>query len=189
MADKRKIEMKDGRIAEFGEVQKMDKSYGVRPDGTVFVQIDFDNGETVVLEVDAASAVGKMACGHGLTQKLGDAAAGAENTNDAYEAILEVASRVNNGEWNKNRATGDGTSAKGASELVEALMKVLGKSKDEVRTILAGLKQESKLALRATAKVAAVIKEMRAARGPSKAELEKAAAGEELLNSLPGATG
>jgi len=184
MAEKRKIAMKDGRTVEFGENQKMIKDYGVRATGLVFCQIDFDNGETVVSEVDPTSPTGLAALGHGLSQKLGDSASGAENTNDAFESVLEVAARIAQGEWNKNRSTGDGTSAKGASELVEAMVIVLGKDKETVRAILAQLKQADKMGLRKTPKVAAAIERIRASRGPSKAEKEKAAANEALLANL-----
>lgn len=184
MSENRTVDMKDGRKVTFGEKQKMAKDYGVTDGGQVFVQIDFDNGETVRLEIDPTSATGLQAAGHGLSQKLGDAASGADNTNDAFEAVLEVASRVANGEWTKNRSTGDGTSAKGASELVEALVKVLSQPKETVREMLSKLKQADKMALRKTPAVASVIEALRAARAPSKAEKEKEAAGASLLAAL-----
>lgn len=187
MSEARTIQMKDGRTLSFGEKQKMSKDYGVTDAGLVYCQIDFDNGETVRLEIDPASPTGLQAAGHGLSQKLGDAASGADNTNDAFEAVLEVASRVSNGEWTKSRATGDGTSAKGASELVEALVKVLGQPKEAVRGMLANLKQADKMALRKTPAVAQVIEQIRAARAPSKAETEKANAGAGLLAALQAA--
>lgn len=184
MSESRSIAMKDGRTLSFGEKQKMSKDYGVTDAGLVYVQIDFDNGETVRLEIDPTSPTGLQAAGHGLSQKLGDSASGAESTNDAFEAVLEVASRVANGEWTKARATGDGTSAKGASELVEALVKVLSQPKEVVREMLSKLKQADKMALRKTPAVAQVIEALRAARAPSKAETEKAATGANLLAAL-----
>lgn len=184
MSEARNIAMKDGRTLAFGETQKMSKDYGNEADGSVFVEINFDNGETVKLSVDPTSAIGKQALGHGLAQKLGDAASGAESTNDAYEAVLEVAARIAAGEWTKARTAGEGGSAKGASELVEALVKVLGQPKDVVREMLAKLKQGDKLALRKTPAVAEVIEQIRAARAPSKAEKEKANAGASLLAAL-----
>lgn len=187
MSEARTVNMKDGRTLSFGEKQKMSKDYGVTDAGLVYCQIDFDTGETVRLEIDPTSPTGLQAAGHGLSQKLGDAASGADNTNDAFEAVLEVASRVSNGEWTKSRATGDGTSAKGASELVEALVKVLGQPKEAVRGMLANLKQADKMALRKTPAVAQVIEQIRAARAPSKAETEKANAGAGLLAALQAA--
>ena len=188
MADKINVAMNDGRTVAFGEKQSIAKDYGVT-DGTVWVQLDFSNGETVRLEVDPTSALGLQALGHGLSQKLGDAASGAENVSDAFEAVLEVASRLSNGEWTKARAAGEaGGSAKGASELVEALTKVLGQSKQVVRDMLAKLKQGDKLALRKTPAVAAVIEEMRSTRKPSTKAAEAAAAGAALLAALQNAS-
>lgn len=180
----RKIEMKDGRTLEFGANQRMAKDYGVTEEGKVFCQIDFDNGESVRVEVDPSSEIGCIAAGHGLSQKLGDAAAGADKTEDAFEAVLEIASRVANGEWRKTKEAGEGGSAKGASELVEALVRVLTQPKEIVREMLAKLKQSDKMALRKTPAVAEAIEAIRAARGPSKAEKEKAAAGASLLAAL-----
>jgi len=183
MSDSRTVEMRDGRSVNFGEKQRMNKDYGVDGAGMVFCQIDFDNGETIRVEVNPSTPIGQSACGHGLSQKLGDTAAGADTTNDAFEAVLEVATRISNNEWNKGRAEGGG-SAKGASELVEALVVVLGKDKDTVRNMLVQLKQADKMALRKTPAIAAEIEKIKAARAPSKAEKDKAAVGADLLAAL-----
>ena len=182
-SETRAITMLSGLIVEFGEKQRMKKAHGQSPDGKVWVQIDFDNGETVVVNVDPVSKTGLAACGHGLSQKLGDAAAGADNTNDAFESVLEIANRVSNDEWFKASEAGTGT-AKGSSELVEALVVVLSQSKDVVRGMLSKLSQGDKMALRKTPKVAAVIEDLKAKRSPSKSEKEKAEAGASLLEAL-----
>ena len=184
MSDNRKILMTDGRTAEFGEKTRMNKEHGTNETGLVFVQIDFDNGETVRIEVDPASETGRLACGHGLSQKLGDSAAGADSTADAYESVLELASRVSKGEWKKSKSTGEAGSAKGASELVEALSAVLKQPKDVVRNMLAELKQADKMGLRKTPAVAQEIERLRTARGPSKADMGKLAASNALIESL-----
>ena len=184
MSESRKVEMQDGRTVEIGEKTRMKKEYGVADSGAVFCQIDFDNGETVRIEIDPHSETGKQALGHGLSQKLGDSAAGADSTQDAYEAVLELAARIAKGEWRKTATPGEGGSAKGASELVEALVAVLGQPKDVVRGMLAELKQADKMGLRKTPAVAQEIERLRAARGPSKAEQEKLAASNALIASL-----
>jgi hypothetical protein len=141
----RKILMDDGRELTFTEKGKIQKSYGVK-EGNVFALIDFDNSKSVEVLLPAGSLVeiaaqtveggasttdAKLAkvaldaMGHGMVQKLGDAAAGAESTDDAFEAILEVAKRLSAGEWSKTREGSSGGSAKGASELVQALEKYL----------------------------------------------------------------
>lgn len=178
----RKVTMLDGRVVEFGEKQRMDKSYSASG-SLVTVAIDFDNGETVQVEVDANTPVGLQALGHGLVQKLGDAAAGANTTADAFESVLEIAQRISKGEWSKVREGGTGV-AKGASELVEALVKVLGQSKEVVREMLGKLSQGDKMELRKVPRIAAVIEEIKASRAPSAAEQAKAEAAAQLLEAL-----
>ena len=184
MSENRKILMTDGRTVEFGEKTRMNKEHGTGPDGKVYVQIDFDNGETVRLDVDPQSDTGLLACGHGLSQKLGDSAAGADSTADAYESVLELAARIAKGEWKKSKAAGEAGSAKGASELVEALAVVLGQPKDIVRNMLAELKQADKMGLRKTPAVAQEIERLRASRGPTRAEQDKIAASNALIESM-----
>jgi hypothetical protein len=125
----------------------------------------------------------------GLVQKLGDAAAGAESTDDAFESILEVANRFNKGEWNKNRE-GGGT-AKGSSELVVALTEFMqtqnpegNVTKDTVRELLASLNNQEKASLRKVPEVAAIIERLKAERKPSKGEAERVEAGKALLSAL-----
>ena len=182
--ESRKITMNDGRVVEFGEKQRMDKSYGVTPDGLVFVQIDFDNNETISMEVDPASKLGHDAMGHGLSQKLGDGGAGAENTADAFEAILEIAARLARGEWRKTSEAGAGGTAKGSSELIEALMAVTNRTKEVAREMLSKLDAADKRALRITPAISAAIKVIQAGRAPSKAATEKAAAAEAQLAAM-----
>ncbi len=177
------VKMNDGREVEFGEKTKIKKDYGVLPNGNVFAQIDFVDGQTIAVEVEPGSPLGLQAMGHGLVQKLGDASAGAENLEDAFESILEVAARINAGDWNKAREGGGGA-AKGSSELVLALVKVLDKDKETVRGLLANLSAGEKAALRKTPDVAAAIEQVKAERKPSKAEQEKLDAANSLLAGL-----
>lgn len=203
----RKIAMDDGREVVFGEKQKIQKEHGVE-DGNVFARIDFDNGKVVkviafvgnLAEIAAqdsdegkAAGVTLKAVGHGLVQKLGDAAAGAESTDDAFEAILEVATRFQKGDWTKAREGGG--SAKGASELVTALTEYMQSqaadeeakakiTKDTVRDLLGNVSPAEKNALRKVPEVAAIIERLKAERAPTKAEQEKVAKAGELLKSL-----
>lgn len=183
-----KVTMSDGRVVEFGEKSKMKKDYGFdEASGLVWCRIDFANGEVVEIKIDPASAIGHQALGHGLAQKLGDAASGADSVDSAFEAVLEVAKRTANGEWTKARE-GSGGSAKGASELVLALCKVMGQPKETVRDMLATLTAGDKAALRKVPEIAAAIEEIKAAKAPSKAEQERASKGSQLLAALRGAT-
>jgi hypothetical protein len=183
------VTMQDGRQVAFGEKTKMKKEYGYdEATGLVFCRIDFCNGETVESFIDPATPLGRQAAGHGMAQKLGDAAAGADSVEDAFEAVLEISKRIANGEWTKTREGTGGGSAKGASELVQALVNVLGQDKETVRSMLAGLTAGDKMALRKVPDVAAEIEKIKAAKAPSKAEQEKASKGSALLAALKGET-
>jgi hypothetical protein len=200
----RKITMDDGRELTFSEKSKIQKEYGTDK-GNVFARIDFDNGKTVTViayagnlaeiaagdsDEKAAATVALQAMGHGLVQKLGDAAAGAESTDDAFEAILEVANRFNKGEWNKNREGGGG-SAKGSSELVLAMTEYMQKqnpdtqiTKDTVRELLSNLSAGEKAALRKVPELAEIIERIKAERTPTAKDAAKVAAASALLAGL-----
>lgn len=184
------VTMTDGRQVEFGEKTKLKKDYWTDAEtGMVHARIDFCNGDTVTLVVDPTSAVGLAALGHGLIQKLGDAAAGAETIDDAVESVVEVAKRVQGGEWNKTREGTGGGAAKGSSELVQALMVVMSQDRETIRTLMATLTNADKAALRKTPAIAEEIEKIKAARAPSKADAEKVAKGANLLASLQAAVG
>lgn len=193
----RSIQMDDGRTLNFGEKQRLKKDYGVK-DGAMACTIDFDNGKTIEVLIplgdlpelaaanDELSALHNVAInliGHGLSQKLGDAGAGADSTEDAFEAILEVAARLNKGEWTKARGEGGGT-AKGASELVQALVKVLGHPLETVRAMMVNLSAGEKSGLRKLPAVADEIERIRAARAPSKKDQAKLDEASALLEAL-----
>lgn len=192
----RQITMDDGSIRQFGEKQRMQKDYDVsREDGNISAVVYFDNGKAIEVllpagslaeaaKTDSLAKVALTSMGHGLVQKLGDAAAGAESTDDAFEAILEVATRINKGEWTKARE-GSGTgSAKGASELVQALTEHLSKDKETVRGMLSQLTASDKAALRRVPEIAEIIEKLRAAKAPSKKEAERLAGAASLLAGM-----
>lgn len=182
------VTMTDGRQVEFGEKTKMKKDYGFdAATGLVWCRIDLVNGEVLEVQVDPASDLGRQAAGHGLSQKIGDAAAGADSIEDAFESMLEVCKRISNGEWTKAREGSAGGSAKGSSELVQALCAVMGQDKETVRTMLAGLTAGDKAALRKVPEIAAEIEKIKAAKAPSKADAERASKGAALLAALSGA--
>lgn len=194
----RTISMVDGTTREFGEKQRLQKDSGVEGD-SVYCRMDFDNGNTFKLLVPAGSLIEMAktdpkaqialdALGHGLEQKLGDAAAGAESTEDAVESVVEVMKRLARGEWNKGRGEGGGGSAKGAGELVKALVAVLGKDLETVRTLVSALEPKEKSALRRAPQVAAEIERIRAAQKPSEADKAKEEAAAKLLESLAAAS-
>lgn len=108
---------------------------------------------------------------HGLKQKLVDAAAIPRDTEtgrsatpaqkmDAVRSVLET---LRAGQWNKTRATGEGSTAAGGL-LYRALVRLqAGKMAPEaVKTWLAGKDKEAQAALRGNARIAAIIAEIKA---------------------------
>ena len=198
----RSIQMDDGRTIIFGEKTRLKKDYNQK-DGNMSCVLDFDNGKTIEVlmplgnlpeiaadESNPLAGLAKVSIqliGHGLSQKLGDAAAGADSVDDAYEAILEVAARLNKGEWSKAKGEGGG-SAKGSSELVQALVVVLGHDLNTIRQMMATLTAGEKMGLRRLEPVAAEIEKIRAARAPSKKDQAKADQAAALLNALKSGT-
>jgi hypothetical protein len=58
---------------------------------------------------------------HGLSQKLGDAAASAENVTEAAEFIMKVNEGILKGDWSTRAPAGEKVSKKGILEKYEAL--------------------------------------------------------------------
>lgn len=192
----RKIKMNDGREVEFSEKGRMQKESYVEGDSMI-CRIDFDNSETVQIGLPLGNLLdlakedtpdgrkAKMsieAIGHGLKQKLGDAAAGAKSTKDALEDVISTAKQVAAGDWNKAREGGGGGGS--SSELVEACVVVLGKNLETVRTVLATLEPKEKTQLRRSPAIAAEIEKIRAAQKPTDADKAKEEAANKLLEGL-----
>jgi frataxin-like iron-binding protein CyaY len=138
-------------------------------EGTVLT-LTFANSETLVIDADKLqSDIRTAAMMHGLKQKLCDAAAISRNpdtgrsatTEDKYDAVREVAERLQsaNPTWNKVR--GDGTGTAGLGLLVRALMQLSGKDKAFVEAQLADMDKDEQAALRTMPKIAAIITTLR----------------------------
>lgn len=126
------------------------------------------NGDEIVICADELNdEIKTMAMLHGIKQKVGDAAAIAKNkdtgksatTADKAEAMAAIAERLLNGDWNV-RTTG--TSADGTL-LVQALVQLMGKTRNDVIAFLETKTKEQKKALRANPKIAAKIAEIQSA--------------------------
>jgi hypothetical protein len=128
-----KVTMSDGREVEFVGKRRMLKDYTVTPDG-VDARFDFVNGETRKIHVGPGDALLMQFAGHGLLQKVGDEAAGADSIEDVVMAIDKVLERLSKGEWGTTRAPGDSFS--GAGIVVRAIMEATGKPIDFVKAFL-----------------------------------------------------
>ena len=151
------VTMDDGRTVDFTGDKRLIKTSIENADGTLAVRLDWVNGETRTHKLNPA-ILAKYAL-HGAEQKLGDEISGVKELEDAIEAVDQLMTRLDSGDWTKER---DGSGMAGASVLAKALVKVSGQSIETVRKYLAGLDNKTKLALRGTPQIAPVIKEIEA---------------------------
>lgn len=153
------VTMEDGRVIDFVGKRKILKSSSL-VDGKLITVIDFANGKSV--NFVAPQEILAQLAGHGAEQKLGDAAAGAEDLDDAFEAVQELATRLGRGEWNVKR---ESSGASGASILVKALCKLYpARTVEQIREFLSNKTHAEKMALRNSEKVRPIVEELEAAR-------------------------
>lgn len=144
------ITMKDGRKVKFPGKRQIDKT--VTPDEagkTVGVRFDLRNGDSITLNSSELSlGIQLRALGHGLSQKIGDEAAGVTDVDDIGIALTEMVDRLKKGEWHSERAAGDGFS--GASIVIKAVGEATGQSADQVKAFLQKKLDASKAAAEAS---------------------------------------
>lgn len=155
--EKLPVTMSDGRTVEFNKKQKLVKTSTIGDDGNVSVRLDFSNGQT--RDFTVPSQLLTRFAAHGAEQKLGDAIAGETDVNDAVESVDDLIGRLNNGEWNIQRAAG---AFSGTSVLIQALVEVSGKSVEDIRGFLANKSQAEKIALRRSDKLRPTIERLEA---------------------------
>lgn len=151
------VTMEDGRVVDFVGKRKIQKASEI-VNGQVVTTIDFVNGRTVRF-VMPQELLGQFAA-HGAEQKLGDAAAGEKDIDDAVEAVAETAARLARGEWNVKRESSGGSG--GASILVKALCEHSGKSVEQIRQFLSTKTQAQKMAMRQSAQIKPIIDRLEA---------------------------
>lgn len=130
--------------------------------------LEFSSGSVVMFRMsDLTPEIATQCMLHGLKQKLVDAAAISRNPDtgrsatvaDKYTAVKEVADRIRSGQWNKSR--GDGSTTAGGL-LFRALCQMYAdKTPDAIKAFLDKKTPAEKAALRATAKIAAIIDTLR----------------------------
>ncbi len=162
-----KVAMDDGRTVEFAGDRRLLKEAVIdREARTVAVRLDFRNGETRLFDIPTALFLDFA--GHGALQKYGDATSGITDPSKMVEAVDDVNETVQSGKWNAIRDTASGMS--GASILARALVEVTGQPIAVVRAHLETLTAKVKLAMRADASVAPVIRRLEAEKAARAAE-------------------
>lgn len=179
--------------AETAVIPRTVHSTGKTPDiaSDIFkdtLTINFANGQVIEVDVSKLTPeIQKQAMLHGLKQKLVDAAAIARDTSNGqkatitekYNAVKEVADRLTGADptWNKVREAG-ASGGGSTSLLARALVKVSGKSREEIDAYLDTKTKEEKAALKVSAKIAPVIAQLQAESNKSDVD------GDALLNEL-----
>lgn len=157
---------------EFGAKEKVKKLSTINDDGSVQVKFAFRNGQVRTFDMAPADPLYARAAMHGLDQKLGDEFSGLADPDDCVMAFEELSARLAAGEWNATRQ-GDGLA--GVSILAKALVKLTGKTIEQVKEGLKPLSAAQKAALRKQPAVAKVINELeeeREARKPSEKRID-----------------
>jgi hypothetical protein len=145
--------------------------------------LDFANGRQLVLDTAKLPAdILSHAIGHGLKQKLVDAAAisrdpetgRAASIDTKFEAVREVFDRLFVGDWNKRREGGGNA----GGLLFQALCRKYDrKTPEQIKEWLDGKDDKAKAALRKNPDIAKIIDDIRAEKGDS-------GAGADLLAEL-----
>lgn len=139
------VTMSDGRVVKFAGKRKVQKDVEVTASGDVIVRLDFVNGESrMISTAELTRELILQACGHGLSQKIGDNFAGVEQVEDMVLETDDMISRLRKGDWSVAREAGD--SAAGASIVIKALMEVTGKDAATIKGFLQGKLDKAKAA-------------------------------------------
>lgn len=180
-----KITMTDGRVVEFPKNRKLSKqSFIPGEDGhksAPGVRLDFANGETRFVVIPGGEILMDFLGGdenldkrlrhlmkaatHGYEQKLGDEMAYTPKKDepepsleDKIAWIDELISRLGALEWTAAREGGGGLT--GAASLLQALVELSGKTKEEMQAFLKPLSREDRAALKRTSPVKEKIHEI-----------------------------
>lgn len=164
------VTMTDKRVVDFPGKRQLIKSSSVGAGGELVTVLDFRNGETRTFTIPSAM-VGQFAL-HGAEQKLGDEIAGLKEIDDAVMAVDELIDRLYNGEWGVKR---ESNGMAGTSVLARALVEVTGKPIEKIKEFLKAKSHAEKVALRADAKVKAVVDRIEAAKASKGSPVDTAA--------------
>jgi hypothetical protein len=162
------VTMEDGAKVEFKGKRNLVKSSTIdTATGQITTRINFRNGKFV--ELVLAQALIPNFAAHGAEQKLGDAAAGNSDPDDAYLAVKELADRLAGGDpeaWNAR--TGDGMS--GVSVLARAVAEAKGVPLDKAIAFVKAKTAAQKAALRQSPTLKPIIDRIEMEKAKGKAE-------------------
>jgi hypothetical protein len=161
---------------------------------TRIITIQLEDGSSTSHALDSLPpAIITQLALHGLSQKLGDSYAGAENAvaegeaetkvGFAKSAVARVWTQLSAGEWSAKR---EGTG--GISMLARAIAEVLGITPEDAAAKVEGMDKETKKKVQSSPKVAVALAKLKAAAAARAAERAAAAAeaagGEDVASLL-----
>jgi hypothetical protein len=130
------VKMSDGRDVKFAGKRKVQREVVKgENDEPVGVRFDYVNGATQTInfsEIPRATTLELLA--HGVSQKVGDEAAGVDKVEDIVLSHADMMDRLKKGEFYAARQPGD--SFAGASLVIKAIVEATGKSIDDVKVFL-----------------------------------------------------
>lgn len=119
---------------------------------------------------------------HGISQKVGDSYAGAETAEDAQKAATEMIDRLYEGDWKTVRSTG---ASKTKTVLVDALMRALEKSFEDVTELLEYKSTDERTALGKHPQIAPFVEQIKLERAQAKLDKAKEAATQPVDENAP----
>ena len=131
------------------------------------VDFAFTDGQVLAVNVDDLSDEMKLnLILHGISQKVGDSYAGAEDCEAAHKKAEDLIKRLLANDWKTVRAAGGSKT----TMLCEALEMATGRAHDECVALLSEMDDDQKAALQQNDQVAAQMAVIRARRAAEKAE-------------------
>ncbi len=153
------VKFLDGTSRSFGKRAKSLKAVDTENRTVTFY---VKNGQMVVVELDKIPQPNQLRLAlHGISQKVGDDAAGIDEPDDVAVALESMRDRLYGGEWSAERTKGEFS---GVSDLVKAIVEVTGKAVENVREGVKKMSAQEKAAVKANTRVKAVLDRLEAER-------------------------
>lgn len=131
------------------------------------IDFNFTHGEVLECTIENLSPeIQRHLMIHGLSQKVGDSYAGVDTPEECFEVASDMYRRLTEGDWKQVRAA---SSTPRTSQLLEAIVRVTGRSTEEVQIMLDSKSDDEKKAIRKNAQVGAAIAQIQAERAAEKA--------------------
>lgn len=138
------VKMSDGREVQFAGKRKVQREVLQDADGKPNgVRFDYVNGHSHSIRFDEIpQETVHHLLAHGISQKVGDEAAGTKEVDDVVLAHADMMSRLKKGEFYAQREPGD--SFAGASLVIKAICEATNKSVEDIKKFLDGKLEKAK---------------------------------------------